>query len=113
MVCVPTRALLGWIFFRGCPFPKGSSCEQLIAQVKLAFEIGQPFDYDRIQFDDRKNAKLYVSWDKLHVESEVMWTEDQALVIEFLRSDGCPKISLPQIDKVFGKSKNGVRNRAW
>ena len=113
-ICVvPDTMLILWLFYHGVPHPKGSSRQELVNQVKRAYDMKQPLDEDRLAITDASTARSYVSFDTIAVLSGVEWNDDAESLLSILRSDSTPQVNAEYINAVFGNGKNGVRERSW
>ena len=113
-ICVvPATMLVLWLFYHGLPHPKGSSRQDLVTQVKHAYDMKQPLDEDRLAIKDGSTARSYVSFDTITIVSGVEWNDDGESLLASLRSTSTPQVNAEYINDIFGEGKNGVRDRAW
>mmetsp|Transcript_24056 Transcript_24056/g.46005 ORF Transcript_24056/g.46005 Transcript_24056/m.46005 type:complete len:332 (+) Transcript_24056:104-1099(+) len=113
-ICVvPATMLVLWLFYHGVPHPKGSSRQDLVTQVKRAYDMKQPLDEDRLAIKDGSTARSYVSFDTITIVSGVEWNGDGESLLASLRSTSTPQVNAEYINGIFGEGKNGVRDRAW
>ena len=79
---------IDWWIFKSVAkvrYPRYSRWKELEKQVKLAVEIKQPLDSERLKSDD-VNASLYISWETLFVETPLEWSEDTTKLLEVIQN---------------------------
>ena len=104
---------IDWWIFKSVAkvrYPRYSRWKELEKQVKLAVEIKQPLDSERLK-SDNVNASLYISWETLFVETSLEWSEESTKLLEVIRN--APRVDSEMINNIFGLGSNDVRERAW
>jgi len=110
---VPGTMLLLWLYYHGVPHPKGSSRKDLVQQVQQAYELDQELDEDRLSSVEAASAGSYISFDTIVLLSDTEWITDGGTLLNNLRSNSVAKVTADYINNIFGKGKNGIRERAW